>query len=104
MLLQKPLCVCELLEVLDIKGGTLSAHLKLLKNAGLINQEKEGRWVVYSISSREIKLFLTNIEKELNEDEIIRKDKIIVSKISRDVCSRSVNFSGKGKNKKGTEE
>ncbi len=92
MLLQKPLCVCELLEVLDIKGGTLSAHLKLLKNAGLINQEKDGRWVVYSISSEETKLFLTEIMENLKENKIIRKDKVIVSKISRDICSRSVKL------------
>ncbi len=88
MLLQKPLCVCELLEVLDIKGGTLSAHLKLLKNAGLINQEKDGRWVVYSISSEETKLFLTEIMEHLKENTIIQKDKATVSTISRDICSR----------------
>ena len=88
ILLQKPLCVCELLEVLDIKGGTLSAHLKLLKNAGLIDQEKDGRWVVYSISSEETKSFLTEIMENLKEKKIIQKDKAIVSTISRGVCSR----------------
>ena len=92
MLLQKPLCVCELLEVLDIKGGTLSAHLKLLKTASLINQEKDGRWIVYSISSEETRSFLTEIMKNLKENKIIRKDKVIVSNISRDICSRSIKL------------
>ncbi|MDA3938449.1 MAG: metalloregulator ArsR/SmtB family transcription factor [Spirochaetia bacterium] len=89
MLLQKPLCVCELLEVLDIKGGTLSAHLKLLKTAGLINQKKEGRWIVYSISSEKVKSFLTGIESELENKTIIQNDKTIIKDISRDICSSS---------------
>jgi ArsR family transcriptional regulator len=87
LLLRKPLCVCELLEVLDIKGGTLSAHLKLLKNAGLISQKKDGRWIVYSISSEENINFLNGIEKELEDSIIIKKDRMIISGISRDICS-----------------
>ena len=86
LLLERPLCVCELLEVLDIKGGTLSAHLKILKNAGLINQEKDGRWIIYSISS-ENKTFLNEIEKELEDSKIIQDDKAMISEISRDICS-----------------
>ena len=87
LLLQRPLCVCELLEVLDIKGGTLSAHLKILKNAGLISQKKEGRWIVYSISSEDNKFFLNEIEKELENNKIIQNDRVIISRISRDICS-----------------
>ena len=92
MLLEKPLCVCELLEVLDIKGGTISAHLKLLKNAGLINQKKEGRWIVYSIASEEVKLFLTEIREKLEDKTIIRKDKIKIVDINREVCSGSAKL------------
>ena len=39
MLLVRPLCVCELLEVLSIAGGTLSNHLKILRNSGLVEQK-----------------------------------------------------------------
>jgi len=85
LLLQRPLCVCELLEVLDIKGGTLSAHLKLLKNAGLISQKKEGRWIIYSISSEKTTKFLN--ELEIENKEIIQKDKLKIGDISREICS-----------------
>ena len=46
MLRQRPLCVCEIHEVLDIALSTLSAHLKHMKNTGLIEDEKDGRWVL----------------------------------------------------------
>ncbi|RLD30504.1 MAG: ArsR family transcriptional regulator [Bacteroidetes bacterium] len=85
LLLQRPLCVCELLEVLDIKGGTLSAHLKILKNAGLISQKKEGRWIIYSISSENTRKFLN--ELEIENKEIIQKDKLKIGEISREICS-----------------
>ncbi|MBN2652893.1 MAG: winged helix-turn-helix transcriptional regulator [Spirochaetales bacterium] len=49
MLRHRPLCVCEILEILDIAGGTLSNHLKILKNADLVSMKKEGTWLIYSI-------------------------------------------------------
>jgi len=87
LLLERPLCVCELLEVLDIKGGTLSAHLKILKNAGLINHEKDGRWIIYSISTDDNIIFLKQIEQELEDNNTIQNDKIKIGKISRGICS-----------------
>lgn len=87
LLLERPLCVCELLEVLDIKGGTLSAHLKLLKNAGLISQKKEGRWVIYSISTDNNKNFLEQIEQELEDNKITQNDKMKIKEIRREICS-----------------
>ena len=42
-------CVCELMADLDIRQSLLSFHLKTLKNAGLVQDRKDGRWVHYSI-------------------------------------------------------
>jgi len=85
LLLQKPLCVCELLEVLEIKGGTLSAHLKILKHADLISQKKEGRWIIYSIASENTKKFLNDLE--IKNKEMIKQDKLKIEKINREICS-----------------
>jgi len=87
LLLERPLCVCELLEVLDIKGGTLSAHLKILKNAGLINQEKDGRWIFYSISTQDNINFLIDLKSEININMIIQRDREKIASISRGLCS-----------------
>ena len=40
-------CVCELVEPLGRSQPTISHHLKLLSDAGLIVGEKRGRWVWY---------------------------------------------------------
>ena len=42
-------CVCELVEPLERSQPTVSHHLKILVDAGLITGEKRGRWVWYRI-------------------------------------------------------
>lgn len=44
-------CVCELQDSLDAAQSRLSFHLKVLKDAGLVNDRKDGRWVYYSLNS-----------------------------------------------------
>ncbi|MFW6201369.1 MAG: ArsR/SmtB family transcription factor [Gemmatimonadota bacterium] len=41
-------CVCELTEALDAGQSLLSFHLKTLKDAGLVNARRQGRWMYYS--------------------------------------------------------
>ena len=49
MLSHKERCVCELQQVLDIAQSRLSFHLKVLKDAGLLADRKEGRWMYYNL-------------------------------------------------------
>ena len=42
-------CVCELTDVLDASQSRLSFHLKALREAGLVTDRKEGRWVYYTL-------------------------------------------------------
>jgi ArsR family transcriptional regulator len=42
-------CVCELQDELDIAQSRLSFHLKVLKDAGLVADRKDGRWSYYTI-------------------------------------------------------
>jgi ArsR family transcriptional regulator len=44
-------CVCELTDALQTGQSRLSFHLKVLKDAGLIHDRPEGRWVYYSINA-----------------------------------------------------
>jgi ArsR family transcriptional regulator len=48
-LLEQERCVCELLELLDHSAPTVSRHLSVLKNAGLVNEEKRGLYVYYHL-------------------------------------------------------
>ena len=42
-------CVCELTDALDAAQSRLSFHLKVLKDAGLVTDRREGRWVYYTL-------------------------------------------------------
>lgn len=42
-------CACKLLEELHISQSTLSHHMKILCDAGIVQGRKEGKWVHYSI-------------------------------------------------------
>ena len=43
-------CVCELQDTLDAAQSRLSFHLRILKDAGLVTDRRDGRWVYYSLN------------------------------------------------------
>jgi len=43
----RELCVCQLVELLELAPSTVSKHLTQLKQAGLVESRKKGRWVYY---------------------------------------------------------
>lgn len=50
LLLQRDsLCVCDLVEVLQVGQSTVSRHLAYLKNAGMVTSYREGTWMNYKI-------------------------------------------------------
>jgi ArsR family transcriptional regulator, arsenate/arsenite/antimonite-responsive transcriptional repressor len=42
-------CVCELADAFDLSQPTISHHLKVLREAGLIDSERRGTWVYYRV-------------------------------------------------------
>jgi ArsR family transcriptional regulator len=44
-------CVCELTDTLDAAQSRLSFHLRVLKEAGVVRDRKDGRWVYYELDS-----------------------------------------------------
>jgi ArsR family transcriptional regulator len=42
-------CVCELTDVFDLSGPTISHHLKVLREAGLISGDRRGTWIYYRV-------------------------------------------------------
>ena len=51
-----PRCVCDIRDELDIAGNLLSHHLKVLREAGLVSSERDGRWVVYALDETGLEL------------------------------------------------
>ncbi len=67
-------CACRLLEALSVTQPTLSHHMKILCDAGVVSGRKEGKWMYYSISeeglakAQEYINFLM-LKKEENKNE-----------------------------------
>jgi len=64
MLTSGELCACKILEKFNITQPTLSHHMKILCDCGLVNGRKEGKWMYYSISaegSEKAMLFLQKL-------------------------------------------
>ena len=78
MLQQRSLCVCEITAVLELATSTVSAHLSLLKEANIIADKKDGKWVDYYLNTGSDNLFVTGllplISYWLNDDEQIKSD------------------------------
>ncbi|MGN0554345.1 MAG: ArsR/SmtB family transcription factor [Candidatus Fimenecus sp.] len=49
-------CACKLLEALNITQPTLSHHMKILCDSGVVVGRKDGKWMHYSISPKGAKL------------------------------------------------
>jgi ArsR family transcriptional regulator len=47
-------CVCDLTDMLDTGQSRLSFHLKTLKDAGILTDRREGRWVYYALNPQVI--------------------------------------------------
>ncbi|MFD2168420.1 ArsR/SmtB family transcription factor [Tumebacillus lipolyticus] len=49
LLRSEELCVCELVEILQMTQPAISQHLRKLKNAKLVQERREGQWIFYSL-------------------------------------------------------
>ena len=49
LLLERDLCVCELMFVLDMSQSRVSHQLRLLRDADLVEDRREGHWIIYAV-------------------------------------------------------
>jgi len=91
---KKVLCVCEITDIIGLSQPTISSHLKLLENAGLIESHKDGLWVNYNINNK-LDFFQSKlieiIYKDLKKDKQIVYDLKKLKNINRDmICRRKI--------------
>jgi len=76
MLADRPLCICEIVDSLELAQYNVSRHMKELKVTGLVSEQKEGRFVFYSLLPQNdpgIRHMLKAVE--LIPDEYIASDR-----------------------------
>ncbi len=87
LLLVEPLCNCELTVILDSSQSSISQHLKIMKNAGLIETFKLDQWIFYRAHGKKLSAavdYACNLPVET--DDVVLKEKIDKI-ITADYCS-----------------
>jgi len=57
------LCACKILEKFNITQPTLSHHMKILCDSGLVNGRKDGKWMHYSLNTEMVSNFQIFLER-----------------------------------------
>ena len=90
------LCVCQIIELLELAPSTVSKHMSVLRQARLVQGRKDGRWTYYRLADEsapaEVNEAIAWVKKSLTGDERIGKDAkrlYEILKIDREVlCGR----------------
>ena len=85
LLTDGPLCVCQIIEMLGLAPSTTSKHMSILRQAGLVEADKQGRWMHYRLTgndaSQQVRKAIRWIISGLEDDPQIRQDKIKLQKL-----------------------
>ena len=77
-LMESELCVCELVDSLELGQSTLSTHLQIIRQSGLVETTRSHKMVYYSIS-KDNQLLIENLiqlnQDSINADKRIKRDR-----------------------------
>lgn len=75
LLEKESLCVCELVAIFEMSQPAISQHLRKLKDLGLVEEERKGQWIFYSVNkNNEFYPFVQQIlEKLSSQDEKLKE-------------------------------
>lgn len=72
------LCACQITELFGLAGSTMSKHLSVLSNAGLVESRKEGRWIYFRLpygkAPRSVKRAIDWVCESAEGQPEVRKD------------------------------
>ena len=72
------LCVCQIIELLGLAPSTISKHMAVLHQAGLVDTRKDGRWIYYRLAEEAgppcVRSALAMTLETLAKDDRIRQD------------------------------
>jgi len=90
------LCVCQIMETLGLAPSTVSKHLNILHQAGLLESRKEGRWIYYRLPGRDapprVRGAIRWLQESLADDPKVAQDAKKVKAVCRmgldELCCR----------------
>ncbi len=89
------LCVCQVQAVLGLAASTVSKHLAILKNAGLVEDHRDGKWIEYTLTAEDrnpfAKPMLAMLHGSLDRDPAVVADRRRLRQIKKislaELCS-----------------
>lgn len=79
------LCVCSLVDLIGLADSTVSKHMSILREAGLVETQKRGRWVYYRLAATSDSLLIRDAlrlaRQHLEMAEVIAADRSRLSKM-----------------------
>jgi len=87
------LCVCHLVAAVDMSQPKVSFHLKALKEAGLVKDRREGKWMHYRLNESDLfkRLLFLSIAERFRDEEVAadreRLDAFIASRTDADAAA-----------------
>jgi ArsR family transcriptional regulator, arsenate/arsenite/antimonite-responsive transcriptional repressor len=78
ILQKRECCVCEFLEVFDTSQPSISQHLRKLKDAGLVKEERRGQWIYYSLNQQcefygLVETIMSHVPEQIDKIKIIEQ-------------------------------
>ena len=84
LLLEGPLCVCHLQEVLREPQVKMSRHLAYLRQRGMVARERCGQWMIYRLPAKRSPLLeaqLACLQDAVSEEVVFRRDRVRLHKL-----------------------
>ncbi len=90
------LCVCQITELFGLAPSTISKHLSILAQAGLVESRKDGRWIYYKLPGNDsavaVREAIAWVEKSLAGNPRVADDQKILKHILKqdptELCKR----------------
>jgi DNA-binding transcriptional ArsR family regulator len=103
-LVDQEVCVCQLIELLQLAPSTVSKHMSILKQSKLVSGRKKGRWMYYRLpgndASDTVRRAISLVRRAASDDPSIRKDAARMTKIlgtSKELICERQSFERKKK-------
>ncbi len=81
------LCLCQIIEILELSPATVSKHMSILHQAGLVQRRKDGKWHFYRLATEDdnplARRSLDWLLNELKRDPILREDSRRIRQVRR---------------------
>lgn len=87
LMADREVCVCYLVEILDLPQPTISRHLGYLRRSGLVSVRREGKWMHYRIAAQQnaaVRQVLRDALQWLATDKTMQQDR---SRLVRASCA-----------------